>query len=232
MTSNAPAGRPQAGPGRPPNQRDLAAAEARTRILAAAAECIVRDGLAKVRMAGIAREAGVSAGLLHYHFDTKEQLFAEVLTYSHRLSSVLNQQLLEHAGNAPQRLSAFLDRCLPSDDRLAHEWLLWQELDLLCLRKPELAKVGADLYEDLYSSVAAIITDGIATGDFTTALPPRMVAETAVALCDGLGARVLANDPNLTLADARTTLAATVGTLVGHDGPLPAAVGTLTGART
>lgn len=230
MTSNA--GRPQAGPGRPPNQRDLAAAEARTRILAAAAECIVRDGLAKVRMAGIAREAGVSAGLLHYHFDTKEQLFAEVLTYSHRLSSVLNQQLLEHAGNAPQRLSAFLDRCLPSDDRLAHEWLLWQELDLLCLRKPELAKVGADLYEDLYSSVAAIITDGIATGEFTTSLPPRMVAETAVALCDGLGARVLANDPNLTLADARTTLAATVGTLVGHDGPLPAPAGTLTGART
>ena len=184
-------------------------------------------------MAGIAREAGVSAGLLHYHFDTKEQLFAEVLTYSHRLSSVLNQQLLQHAGNdAPHRLSAFLDRCLPSDDGLAHEWLLWQELDLLCLRKPELAKVGADLYEDLYSSVAAIITDGIGTGHFTTDLPPRMVAETAVALCDGLGARVLANDPNLTLADARATLAATVGTLVGHDGPLPAPVGTLTGART
>ena len=66
----------------------------------------------------------------------------------------------------------------------------------------------------------------------TTDLPPRMVAETAVALCDGLGARVLANDPNLTLADARATLAATVGTLVGHDGPLPAGVGTLTGART
>ena len=225
MTSNAP--------GRPPNQRELAAAEARTRILAAAAVCIVRDGLAKVRMAGIAREAGVSAGLLHYHFDTKEQLFAEVLTYSHRLSSVLNQEILQRTGNdAPQRLSAFLDRCLPSDDRLAHEWLLWQELDLLCLRQPELAKVGADLYEDLYSSVTAIITDGIATGDFTTGLAPRMVAETAVALCDGLGARVLARDPNLTLADARVTLAATVGTLVGHDGPLPAPVGTLTGART
>jgi hypothetical protein len=92
--------------------------------------------------------------------------------------------------------------------------------------------VGADLYEDLYSSVAAIITDGIATGDFTTDLPPRMVAETAVALCDGLGARVLANDPNLTLADARATLAAAVGTLVGHVGPLPAPTGTLTGART
>ena len=216
-----------------PSQREQAAAEARTRILAATAECIVRDGLAQVRMASIARTAGVSAGLLHYHFDSKELLFGEVLKYSHGVSMELNRRAMAGAGEGPaERLSSFLDRCLPSDERLAHEWLLWQELDLLCLRNPELAKVGADLYEDLYSSVAAIITDGVATGDFTTDLPPRMVAETAVALCDGLGARVLANDPNLTLTDARATLAAAVGTLVGHAGPLPAPTGTLTGART
>ena len=38
-----------------PTQRERAAAEARTKILAAAADCIVRDGLAQVRMASIAR---------------------------------------------------------------------------------------------------------------------------------------------------------------------------------
>ena len=54
----------------PTNHRQKAAADARDKILAAAAECIVRDGLAQVRMAGIARAAGVSSGLLHYHFDT------------------------------------------------------------------------------------------------------------------------------------------------------------------
>jgi AcrR family transcriptional regulator len=205
-----------------PNQRDLAAAEARTRILAAAADCIVRDGLAKVRMAGIAKAAGVSAGLLHYHFDTKEQLFADVLTYSHSVSSVLNEQAMRQAGDRPaQRLSSFLDRCLPSDERLAHEWLLWQELALLCIRQPELAKVGAELYEDLYVTVASIIDEGLESGAFHRSIDSRMVAETAVALCDGLGARVLANDPNLTLDDARGILGLTVGVLVGHDGPLP-----------
>ena len=219
-------------PAREPTQRDLAAAEARTRILAAAADCIVRDGLAKVRMAGIARAAGVSGGLLHYHFDTKEQLFAEVLTYSHDISSGLNREVMQRAGSEPaQRLSSFLDRCLPSDERLAHEWLLWQELALLCIRQPELAKVGAELYEDLYTAVMDIVTEGVASGHFHTALRSRMVAETAVALCDGLGARVLANDPFLTLAEARSTLAAIVGTLVGHDGPLPAPANLMTGAR-
>jgi len=213
---------PRRSASKEPNQRVLAAAEARTRILAAAAECIVRDGLAKVRMAGIAKAAGVSAGLLHYHFDTKEQLFADVLSYSHGVSAVLNQQAMSRAGDSPaQRLSAFLDRCLPSDERLADEWLLWQELALLCIRQPELAKVGAELYEDFYAAVAGIIAEGVEAGVFTPAIEARKVAETAVALCDGLGARVVAHDPKLSLDDARATIAATVGMLVGHDGPLP-----------
>lgn len=205
-----------------PTQREQAAADARQRILAAAADCIVRDGLAQVRMASIARTAGVSAGLLHYHFDTKEHLFGEVLKYSHAVSAELNQRAMAGAGERPaDRLSAFLDRCLPSDEQRAHEWLLWQELALLCIRDPHLAKVGADLYEDLYATVADIVSEGLAAGVFETALDPRSLAETAVALTDGLGARVLARDPNLGLEEARTAIATAVGILVGHDGPLP-----------
>ncbi len=205
-----------------PTQREQAAADARQRILAAAADCIVRDGLAQVRMASIARAAGVSAGLLHYHFDTKELLFGEVLTYSHGVSMELNRRAMAGAGVGPAaRLSSFLDRCLPSDERLAHEWLLWQELALLCIRNPHLAKVGAELYETLYATVADIVREGLAAGVFETALDPRTLAETAVALTDGLGGRVLAGDPNLGLEEARAAITSTVGILVGHDGPLP-----------
>lgn len=205
------------------SQREQAAAEARTRILAAAADCIVRDGLAQVRMASIARTAGVSAGLLHYHFDTKELLFGEVLRYSHEVSAELNQRAMAGAGEGPaERLSSFLDRCLPSDEQRAAEWLLWQELALLCIRDPHLAKVGAELYEDLYVAVAEIVHEGVAAGVFDTVLDPRSVAETAIALTDGLGGRVLARDPHLGIAQARATIATTLGVLVGHDGPLPA----------
>lgn len=216
-------GRAPARPPAPrPTQRDLAAAEARTRILAATAACIVRDGLAQVRMASIARTAGVSAGLLHYHFDTKELLFGEVLKYSHSVSMELNRRALANAGEGPaERLSFFLDRCLPSDERLTHEWLLWQELTLLCIRDPHLANVGAELYENLYATVADIITEGLAAGVFHTSLDPRSLAESAVALTDGLGGRVLAGEPNLGLEDARRVIAEIVAVLVGHDGPLP-----------
>jgi AcrR family transcriptional regulator len=209
-----------------PTRRDLAAEEARTRILAAAADCVVRDGLANVRMAGIAKAAGVSSGLLHYHFDTKERLFTAVLEYSNSVSNALSARALEQAGTGPAaRLAAFLDRCLPSDERLTHAWLLWKELELLCLRQPELAQVGAEFYETLHRTIADLVTAGVDAGVFD--VPPgtaRTVAETTVALCDGLGTRVLAPSA-LTLDDARDRVAFAVGRLVGHDGPLPPLAG-------
>src|ERR1700712_3577910 len=176
-------------------------------------------------MAGIARTAGVSSGLLHYHFDTKEQLFAEVLSYSSASYAVLTAEALERAGTEPaRRLMAFLERCLPSDETLAHEWLLWQELALLCMREPDLANVSADLYDGLYATAARLVEKGIEAGVFD--LPnarARRVAETALALCDGVGTRVLSAGKDLTMKQATAMVAEAVGLLVGHDGPLPTA---------
>jgi AcrR family transcriptional regulator len=206
-------------------QREQASAEARGKILAAAADVIVRDGLAQVRMASIAKAAGVSAGLLHYHFDTKELLFGEVLRYSHGVSEELSRRAMADAGEGPaERLWSFLDRCLPSDEQRWEEWLLWQELDLLCIRDRRLAQVGADLYEDLYVTVTRLISAGVAAGVFRITLEPRFLAETALALTDGLGTRVLARD--LDVESARTILATSFALLVGHDGPLPSPTAT------
>ena len=175
-------------------------------------------------MASIARTAGVSAGLLHYHFDTKELLFGEVLTYSHEVSAELNQRAMAGAGEGPaERLSSFLDRCLPSDEQRADEWLLWQELALLCIRDPHLAKVGADLYEDLYVTVADIVREGAGRRGLRhharpAARWPRRRSPSPTGSAPGSWR----GDPHLGLEEARATIATTVGILVGHDGPLPA----------
>jgi AcrR family transcriptional regulator len=195
--------------------------DTRTRILEATADCISSDGIAALRMVTIAKAAGVSTALLHYHFATKERLFEEVLRHSYQSSTVLDQESLRGAGRSPaQRLAAYLDRCLPSDDDLARDWLLWQELALMCLRQPELAAVSADLYQGDHERVAEIIRDGVADGSFD-GCDADAVAQAAVALCDGLGTRVLSDDPRTTLADARRIVATTVGVLVGSGSPLP-----------
>ncbi len=48
------------------------------RILVAAEQCVLSAGYGGMSMRDIAKEAGVSKSLLHYHFQSKEHLFLEV----------------------------------------------------------------------------------------------------------------------------------------------------------
>ena len=51
--------------------------ETTRRILGAARRMFTESGFAGASMGAVAREAGVSKGLLHYHFDSKDHLFVE-----------------------------------------------------------------------------------------------------------------------------------------------------------
>ena len=44
---------------------------------------IAREGIDNVRIARIATEAGVSAGLVHYHFASRDALLEEALEHSY-----------------------------------------------------------------------------------------------------------------------------------------------------
>ena len=59
------------------------ALDTRERILAAAVRRIASEGIDGVRIARIAMDAGVSSSLVHYHFDTREELLAEALAWSY-----------------------------------------------------------------------------------------------------------------------------------------------------
>lgn len=206
-----------------PNQRDLAAAEAHEKILAATARCLISRGLAGARMAAIASAAGVSTALLHYHFKTKAKLFAAMLTWTEAKSRTLTEQALAAAGpTASARLAGFVDRLLPTTDLLRQEWIVWQELEAMSLRDAELAQVEIDLYAGYYDTVAGLIRQGRDSGEFADGPDdPRDLAEAVVALCDGVGARVVSAGEDLSVEQARVLVATMAGRLIGHPGPLP-----------
>jgi len=64
---------------------------AQDRILDAAERAFGADGFSGVGMKAIARDAGVAQGLLHYHFDNKEGLYAAVIE---RRSGIINADRL------------------------------------------------------------------------------------------------------------------------------------------
>src|ERR1700691_1998468 len=108
------------------------------RILAAAVRRIASEGIDGVRIARIAMDAGVSSSLVHYHFDTSEELLAQALDYSYERAGT-NRTEIEQIPDAThaQRLAAVVDQCIPTTPELQQDWLLWIELWLRAGARPE-----------------------------------------------------------------------------------------------
>ena len=161
---------------------------ARERILAAAVERIASDGIDGMRIARVAMDAGVSTSLVHYHFETREALLAEALEYSYELAADVRLADGEEAEADPQRrLLMMIDQCLPYPGVLRQDWVLWVELWLRTVRHPELGPTAARLYERMRDWLSGgLVACGVPAGR-----DPGELADRALALCDGLGVRVL-----------------------------------------
>jgi AcrR family transcriptional regulator len=163
-------------------------AGARERILAAAVERIASDGIDDMRIARVAMDAGVSTSLVHYHFETREALLAEALEYSYERAGDVRLGEGEDAETDPERrLLMMIEQCLPYPGPLRQDWVLWLELWLRTVRHPELGPTAARLYERMRDW----LSEGIVACGVPPGRDPGELADQALALCDGLGVRVL-----------------------------------------
>jgi AcrR family transcriptional regulator len=193
----------------------------RERILAAAVGRIASEGIDEVRIARIAMDAGVSTALVHYHFETREALLAEALEYS-----------FEHAGDlrigeeAPlgashaERLARMVDQCLPLDESLERDWVLWVELWLRAVRHEELRPIAEELYARMRDWFATAIAAGVEAEEFARCDPDE-VADRALALIDGFGIRALIGDSSIPLDRARRAIGAVLARDLGVGEQLP-----------
>ena len=163
---------------------------------------IAREGIDNVRIARIATEAGVSAGLVHYHFASRDALLEEAIEHSYERAGDMRLTALDDSADAAQRLRAMIDQCLPSDVPLREDWVLWVELWLRGARVPALRPVAARLYARLHAWFAHAIADGVADGELRECDADE-VADRLLALIDGYGIRVLIEDPRMPLERAR-----------------------------
>jgi AcrR family transcriptional regulator len=181
---------------------------ARDRILHAACELIAERGIGGARIAQVAKAAGVSTALVHYHFRTREALVHETLDYAFDLASAVHLRPAGEngdngrAGSAAQRLADVIEQSLPTTESSRRGWKLWAELWLSAARDPSLRPIAAQMYARYRAWIAAAVAEGMATGEFA-AVDPDETADLAMALIDGLGPRVLLGDPQMPIDKAR-----------------------------
>jgi AcrR family transcriptional regulator len=168
----------------------------RERILDAAIERIVSDGIDGVRIARIAMDAGVSTALVHYHFETREALLAEALTHSFEIAGSARITASDEPASV-HRLREMVEQCLPIAGAQERDWVLWVELWLRAVRHPELRPTAAHLYARMHTW----FVEEIEAGDFDC--DAHRVADRVLALIDGFGVRALLGDPDMPIERAR-----------------------------
>src|SRR3954452_8894310 len=182
-------------------------ATARQRILDAAVRRIAREGIDDERIARIAMDAGVSAGLLRYHFASRDALLAEALEHSYERAGDARIAVAEDEP-APARLRAMIDQCLPFPGSLRDDWVLWVELWLRAARDPELRPTAARLYARLHEWFSATIGE-LAVED------AEGMTDRVLALIDGYGIRALCEDPEMPVERARDEIWAAIAPQLG-----------------
>jgi AcrR family transcriptional regulator len=153
---------------------------------------VARRGAAASTFEHVSREAGVSRGLLHYYFATKEQLLAEAV----RRDCELRLERLERQLSTATTADDFIDLMAQSLQETVRDdpdfLTLVFELFTLSRRNEDIAAEYARLVsltrERLASMLAAAQKDGV----LRLHAEPEAVADILFSLGDGFALRMLA----------------------------------------
>ncbi|MFE5775548.1 TetR family transcriptional regulator C-terminal domain-containing protein [Brachybacterium sp. NPDC056505] len=183
------------------SQAPAASSLRRRRIVQEAWKLFADRGFAQVRISEVAAAAGVSPPTVHYHFEDKEELFAETLRYSVKLAYDRQVAGLESAQPPLDRLRALVRIRLPQQPLVREEWSIWAQTWAISAHSESTRAHHAESYGRWESTVRDIVADGIASGDLREQ-PLEGAVLRLTALFDGLGIRVLTGllDPEQMLA--------------------------------
>lgn len=193
-------------------QRAIAADKA-TRIVDAMRSSIARRGVAGSTFDVVAREAGVSRGLLHYYFGSKERLLADVVRRDCELRmTALDRRLADahSAGDVVDALVASLEGPMHEEPELV---AVFFELLTLSRRNDELAQEFAELLRRVRVHLGELLAAKEADGVIRLRAEPELVADALLALGDGLALRVL-SEPDRDLADSARAAGGAVRALI------------------
>src|SRR5271163_3840533 len=170
--------------------RSLAGEKAQ-RIIDAMRRSVARRGTAASTFDHVSREAGVSRGLLHYYFGTKEQLLAEAV----RLDCELRLERLERQLSTAKTAHDFIDLMAQN----LHETVrddpdfvtLVFELFTLSRRNADIAVEYAGLMRNTREHVAGMLAAAQREGVLHLHAEPEAVAEVLFSIGDGFALRLL-----------------------------------------
>ena len=156
----------------------------RSEILDAVVGVIIDVGFTEMTVADVAKRAGVSTALVHYHFSSKAALIAAALRVASADDKQFREAIVGGSGTAAARLDRLLCESLP-DDASDGSWLLWIETWGETRRNAEIREVMSELDAHEIDTIIELIAAGERSGEFECP-DANAAAARLTALRDGL----------------------------------------------
>ena len=173
----------------------------REQIVQATIRCLARGGYAGLTMKDVAREAGVSQGILHYYFANKRAILVAALDVVMGDLDGRVAALSEGARDAPGRLRAVIRSCLGLAEENRQFWVVFVEFWGEMMHDAELAEINAALYQRMRRALGATVAQGARAGVFRR-VDPVEAGAVVLALVDGLSLQRTFDPDVLTLERA------------------------------
>jgi AcrR family transcriptional regulator len=164
------------------------------KIVEAMRSSVARRGIAGSTFEHVAREAGVSRGLLHYYFGTKERLLVEVVRRDteHRIARL--DAPLGEAKNAEEIIGALVANLQDSIENDPGFWVLLFDLFTAGRRNPEIQREVGELFNRTRDHVVEIFETKQREGALELRYDANAVVGFLFALADGIALQML-SDP-------------------------------------
>jgi len=177
-------------------------------ILEAAARLIARRGVRGLRMEELAAEAGVSAGLLYYHFTDRATLLQRTLEFISERAGAYTECRIPDDSSSRSRLEHKLLLEVQDDAVVIENSAAWGELRASALFEPELREILRHSTTEWNDEVAELI-DAIREEEGLAAVGGSAdAAARLTALVEGLSQRWLSQ--SIDVADAQRLLHAAI----------------------
>lgn len=170
----------------------------RRRIVDAAIDCLCREGWHRTTMAAIAKEAGISRGLISYHFAGRDDLYEAVLESVVRVifgeGAAAIEPRIASAGTAMDMLRSYIEENLRFIGAHRREMTALTEVIPNLRAKDGTPRFGPAEEEPIIAATAALFDHGMATGEFRT-VDSRALASALRRCIDGAAQQIVA-DPD------------------------------------
>ena len=196
-------------------ERQLSGEKAQ-RIVDAMRDSVARRGAAGSTFEHVAREAGVSRGLLHYYFGTKERLLVEVVRRDSELRISRLDEMLGKAKTADAVLDVLVSSLTDLIDNDPGFFLLLYELFSAGRRNPDIQHEVGQLFEATRSHVAEVLRAKEDEGILSLRFDAEAVVAYLLAVADGFALQAL-SDPSRDISPALEAGAASARFLLVSD---------------